>query len=137
MRRMCRVVVNSLPVCFDGIKAHALCERVAERTGGTVLPTFFYGTGGGHVGYKWTLIPPEEKIAPLIEATLDHLAKQGFKVVVLLTGHYPREQVSMVHRLAEEAEKRHSPSTLYRFDRTRDHLPRARRHSVGRSRGQI
>ena len=30
-----------LPVCFDGIKAHALCERVAERTGGTGLPTFF------------------------------------------------------------------------------------------------
>ena len=36
-----------LPVCFDGIKAHALCERVAQRTGGTVLPTFFYGTGAG------------------------------------------------------------------------------------------
>ena len=48
-----------LPVCFDGIKAHALCERVAQRTGGTVLPTFFYGTGGGHVGYKWTLMLPE------------------------------------------------------------------------------
>jgi creatinine amidohydrolase/Fe(II)-dependent formamide hydrolase-like protein len=38
-----------LPVCFDGIKAHSLCERVAERTGGTVLPTFFYGTGDGHM----------------------------------------------------------------------------------------
>ena len=79
-----------LPVCFDGIKAHALCERVAQRTGGTVLPTFFYGTGGGHVGYKWTLMLPEPQITPLIEATLDHLARQGFKVVVLLTGHYPQ-----------------------------------------------
>ena len=96
-----------LPVCFDGIKAHALCERVAERTGGTVLPTFFYGTGGGHIGYKWTLMLPEAHIAPLIEATLDHLARQGFKVVVLLTGHYPQEQVNMVHRLAAEAQKRH------------------------------
>ena len=94
-------------VCFDGIKAHALCERVAQRTGGTVLPTFFYGTGGGHVGYKWTLMLPEPQIAPLIEATLDHLARQGFKVVVLLTGHYPKEQVDMVHRLAQEAQKRH------------------------------
>jgi len=34
-------------------KAHGLCERVAQRTGGAVLPTFFFGTGGGHVGYKW------------------------------------------------------------------------------------
>ncbi len=96
-----------LPVCFDAIKAHALCERVAKRTGGTVLPTFFYGTGGGHVGYKWTLLLPEAQITPLIEATLDHLASQGFKVVVLLTGHYPKEQVDMVHRLAREAQGRH------------------------------
>ena len=51
-----------LPVCFDGIKAHALCERVAHRTGGTVLPTFFYGTGGGHVGYKWTLMFPNLRL---------------------------------------------------------------------------
>jgi creatinine amidohydrolase len=96
-----------LPVCFDGIKAHALCERVAARTGGAVLPTFFYGTGGGHVGYKWTLMLPEPQIVPLIEATLDHLAHQGFKVVVLLTGHYAKEQVDMVHRLAQEAQQRH------------------------------
>lgn len=96
-----------LPICFDGIKAHALCERVAARTGGAVLPTYFYGTGGGHVGYKWTLILPEKTVRPLLEATLDHLAAQGFKVVVLLTGHYPGEQVDMVHSLAREAGERH------------------------------
>ena len=96
-----------LPVCFDGIKAHSLCERVAQRTGGAVLPTFFYGTGGGHVGYKWTLILEEQGIKPLLEATLDHLAGQGFKVVVMLTGHYPGEQVDLVHRLASEAGRRH------------------------------
>ncbi len=101
-----------LPVCFDGIKAHALCERVAARTGGTVLPTFFYGTGGGHVGYKWTLMMTEAQIAPLIEASLDHLARHGFRVVVLLTGHYPREQVDMAHRLAQEAQQRH-PQTRF------------------------
>jgi len=97
-----------LPVCFDGIKAHALCERVARRTGGVVLPAFFYGTGGGHVGYKWTLILPEQTIRPLLEATLDHLAAQGFKVVVILTGHYPGEQVNMVHQLAQDAGQRHA-----------------------------
>jgi creatinine amidohydrolase len=96
-----------LPIGFDGIKAHGLCWRVAQRTGGAVLPTFFYGTGGGHVGYKWTLMLPEEQIALLIAATLDHLAQQGFKVVVLLTGHYPHEQVNMVQRLAKEAQSRH------------------------------
>ena len=50
---------------------------------------------------------PEAQIAPLIAATLDHLARQEFRVVVLLTGHYPSEQVQMVHRLATEAQSRH------------------------------
>jgi len=101
-----------LPVCFDAIKANALCQRVAQRTGGAVLPPFFYGTGGGHVDYKWTIILPEEQIRPILETTLDHLSRFGFRVVVVLTGHYPREQVDMVHRLAEEAGKR-NPKTHY------------------------
>ena len=101
-----------LPIGFDAIKAHALCERVAQRTGGAVLPAFFYGTGGGHVDYKWTIILPEEQIRPILETTLDRLAGFGFKVVVILTGHYPREQVDMAHRLAEEAAQR-NPGTRY------------------------
>src|SRR5438093_392223 len=96
-----------LPVGFDGVKAAALCRRVAERTGGVVLPTFWYGIGGGHVGYKWTMIQTEEQVRPLLAATLDHLARFGFRVVVLLTGHYAGEQVRMVHALAREAQERH------------------------------
>jgi creatinine amidohydrolase len=101
-----------LPVGFDGNKAHALSVRVAERTGGVVLPTFFYGTGGGHVGYLWTVILEEAPIRSLLAATLDHLARFGFRVVVLLTGHYAGEQVRMVRALAAEARERH-PGTRF------------------------
>lgn len=101
-----------LPVGFDGVKAHALCCRVAERTGGAVLPTFWYGTGGGHVGYKWTVIVAEDQIRPLLSMTLDHLARFGFRVIVLMTGHYAGEQVRMVHALAEEAATRHEGVTF-------------------------
>src|SRR3972149_4872329 len=31
------------PLGLDGIKAHALCELAAERTGGVVFPTVFWG----------------------------------------------------------------------------------------------
>jgi creatinine amidohydrolase len=72
-----------------------------------VFPTFFYGTGGGHLGYKWTVMPQEEQVRPLLSLTLDELVRFGFRVVVLLTGHYAREQVQMVHALAEEAAARH------------------------------
>lgn len=101
-----------LPIGFDAVKSHALCQRVAQRTGGVVLPSFFYGTGGGHVAYKWTVMLPEEQVRPILQATLDQLSRFGYKVVVILTGHYPREQVDMVHRLAEEAGKR-NPQTAY------------------------
>ena len=96
-----------LPVCFDGIKAHALCLRAAARTGGAVMPAFYYGTGGGHIGYQWTVMYPDPQLRPLIAATLDALARFGFHTVVLLTGHYPAEQVNMVHDLAREAGQRH------------------------------
>lgn len=101
-----------LPVCFDGIKAHTLCLRTAQKTGGVVLPTFFYGTGGGHIGYKWTIIVPDAPIRELISVTLDHLARFGFKTVVLLTGHYPTEQVVMAKELADAAALR-NPGTRY------------------------
>lgn len=101
-----------LPIGFDGLKAYALCRRVAERTGGVVLPPFWYGTGGGHIGYKWTIIPTEDQINPLLAQTLDHLARFGFRVVVTLTGHYAGEQVRMVHALAEEAASRHPEVTF-------------------------
>lgn len=96
-----------LPVCFDGIKAHALCLRTAARTGGAVLPPLFYGTGGGHLGFKWTIMPDEARVAPLLAETIDALASFGFTTVVLLTGHYPGEQVRMVRTLAEDAQARH------------------------------
>lgn len=96
-----------LPICFDGIKAHALCQRAAQRTGGAVLPPFFYGTGGGHLGYKWTIMPDAEQLAPLVALTLDSLVRFGFRVIVILTGHYPGEQIALVKRLAAEAAARH------------------------------
>jgi creatinine amidohydrolase len=101
-----------LPIGFDGIKARALCERTAAKTGGVVLPTFFYGTGGGHIGYRWTFIHDEEEVATIVEATIDRLADHGFKTIVVLTGHYAREQVAMVRRLAEEANERHPGVTF-------------------------
>ncbi|HSV74290.1 MAG TPA: creatininase family protein [Chthonomonadales bacterium] len=101
-----------LPVCFDGIKAHALCLRAARRTGGVVLPCFFYGTGGGHVGFRWTIIQPEAHLRPILADTLSHLAKCGFRVVVMLSGHYPGEQVQMVKHLAAGAQQA-NPSTRF------------------------
>lgn len=96
-----------LPVGFDGLKAHALCERAAARCGGVVWPTLFFGTGGGHLGFPWTIMVAPDDVATLLDRTVDHLAESGFRVVVLLTGHYPGEQVDMVDDVAARARERH------------------------------
>lgn len=101
-----------LPVCFDTIKAHTLCMLAAERTGGVVMPSFYYGTGGGHSDFKWSIIADEHEVRPLLDRTLDRLALFGFRVVVMLTGHYPSQQIELVESAARDAAER-NPGTRY------------------------
>ncbi|MHB1460345.1 MAG: creatininase family protein [Armatimonadota bacterium] len=97
-----------LPVGFDGIKAHALCMRAAEITGGVVMPCCFFGTGGGHIGTRWTHMWTPEELIPLIAQSIDMLVENGFKRILLFTGHYPFEQVDMVKQIASDAQARHA-----------------------------
>jgi len=102
-----------LPVGFDGIKGYEICLRAAQRTGGVVMPTIWYGIGGGHVGYKWTLIAQEEHLRPLLEMTADRLVAWGAKVIVLYTGHYAGEQVALVRAIAQECSKRYTEAAFW------------------------
>ncbi len=96
-----------LPVCFDGLKAQAICQRAARRVGGAVLPPLYYGHGGGHIGYRFTWMVSPESIRAILDPTLDRLADHQVKVVVLWTGHYPQEQLDLVRQAAEDAQRRH------------------------------
>jgi creatinine amidohydrolase len=83
-----------LPVGFDGVKAERLCERLAARTGGVLLPTMWWGGLGGHGDFLWTLYQPEEAARAVVVNTVEHLITFGFRAVVLLMGHYPWEQIA-------------------------------------------
>lgn len=89
-----------LPIGLDALKAHGLCLQAAARTGGMVMPPFYYGTGGGHIHYTFTIMLQPEQIAPILDATLLKLAEWGVKKAIMLTGHYPGEQVDMVKDVA-------------------------------------
>jgi creatinine amidohydrolase len=78
-----------LPIGYDGIKARRLCQRVAERTGGLILPTMWWGGGGGHDVFKWSHYQAPEATAAILRDTCQQLATFGFKALVLLAGHYP------------------------------------------------
>jgi creatinine amidohydrolase len=82
-----------LPVGFDGIKAERLCVRVAERTGGLVLPVMWWGGGGGHREFAWTFYQDPEASRRIVGDTLDRACLMGFRAIVIVAGHYPWDQV--------------------------------------------
>jgi creatinine amidohydrolase len=96
-----------LPLGFDALKVQALCDRLRERTGGVVLPPCFFGTGGGHRDYFGSIISEDELVRGNLLITGHRLIEMGFRVVVFLTGHYPTEQVELVHAVAEELAAAH------------------------------
>ena len=92
---------HHLPVGLDALTAHGLCLRAAERTGGLVWPALYYGTGGDHGDFPWTIMMPDAaEIEALLTFTLRRLGDLGVKQVVLFSGHFADTQLEMIDRLA-------------------------------------
>lgn len=92
-----------LPVGYDGLKAHALCCRVAERIkGGSVMPPFYFGAGGAHANFPWSMLYDENAIGSILRRTLKRAAANNYRAALIVSGHYPSEQFNMIKRIAEE-----------------------------------
>jgi creatinine amidohydrolase len=86
-----------LPVGYDGIKAERICVRIAENTGGVILPTMWWGANGGHGDFLWTHYQSEDAAAAILVTTTQQLIKFGFRAIVLLAGHYPWQGILAKH----------------------------------------
>ena len=94
---------HHLPVGLDGLQAHGLCLDAADLVGGLVYPPLWWGTGGGHGAYPWTVMMPEaSEIAAIVRFTLQRLERLGVRHVVLFTGHFADEQLVMISGLAND-----------------------------------
>lgn len=92
---------HHLPVGLDALTAHGLCLRAAEETGGLVWPVLFYGTGGGHGAFPWTvMMPGRAELEALLTLTLKRLGQMGVAEVILFSGHFADEQLQMIDDLA-------------------------------------
>lgn len=85
------------PLGLDGLKAHALCEAAAERTGGVVFPTIYWGAFDT-MPFPFTFHFKKSGIRYLARQTLKQLVGWNFKAIVLLTGHYPASQVRLLRK---------------------------------------
>jgi creatinine amidohydrolase len=96
-----------LAIGNDAIKAEGILERACARTGGVLVPTLYWGIGGGHKAYPTSIIVQDEVLSALLDDVLAGLVRVGFRVFVLLTGHYPGEQVQAVKGAAERLKQQH------------------------------
>jgi len=99
-----------LPLGLDAVKAHALCERMADRAGGIVMPPLFYGDDptsvadlhfedGQRISDALAIdrMQYEAKTGPagwevyhgLLQSIFAEIERVGFLVAVVVAGHYP------------------------------------------------
>lgn len=103
------------PIGLDGIKAKGICEAVAKETGGVVLPVVYVATDTikPFKGFKHTIEHQAQTVATLCREFLLQLVDEGFKVIVLVTGHYGANHTKTLEEVAREFEKTHPQIGLW------------------------
>ncbi len=91
-------------VGVDAVKAHALCVRAAQKAGGLVAPALYGGVGGLDQPHTFVMEPENSVFSNLLRPWLEQLcremARQGFRAIIILTGHYGAAQQIVVRETA-------------------------------------
>ena len=96
-----------LPVGLDGLVAESIAARVAERVGGVVLPPFYLPITA--LPHRFSLSMRASTVRAVLDDLFAELARVGFKVVVLLSGHYAQGHELVLIEAAEAAIKQGLP----------------------------
>ncbi|MBM4049286.1 MAG: hypothetical protein FJ279_29660, partial [Planctomycetes bacterium] len=102
----------------DTLKIHAVCVRIAKRTGGVVLPPTFWGisTGGQDKTLKREHYSVHVNHAFLLESLyvviFSELVRIGVKLIVPFCGHTPADQIDIVRIAASRATEHSQSRTL-------------------------
>ena len=96
-------------VGLDAVKAHELCVRAARQGGGLVHPAVYGGVGGLDQPHTFVLDPENSLKSRLLRPWLEQLCseakRQGFKAIIILTGHYGAAQQITVRKTAVHMSK--------------------------------
>jgi len=89
---------------LDGLKAQSICELAAQRTGGVLFPTVQWGAFHT-LRYPFTFHFSKRPMKLFIRRLLGELADWGFRVAILLAGHYPLAQITLLRRECRRASR--------------------------------
>jgi creatinine amidohydrolase len=94
-----------LPLGSEGFIAEAVAERVAARNGGIVLPTTWWPVAP--IPQRFSIGIRAEILQELWDGLFGELARIGFRMVVLLSGHFGFGHDLVLMDAAEHAMARH------------------------------
>lgn len=89
---------HHLPLGLDGAKAEAIARAAAQRCNGVVAPTVWWAVGG--VDFPYTLHLQADIVTPLLSEALRQYVDFGFRVVVIVNGHYGLDNSVATRRAA-------------------------------------
>jgi len=99
-----------LPVGLDGFTAEHVARRAADHTGGVVLPAMFLPSTT--LPHRVSISFKADTVRAVLDELLAELARVGFRVVVLLSGHYAQGHELILMDAAENAMQRHGVDVL-------------------------
>lgn len=105
------------PIGLDGIKAYGLCEALAKETGGVLLPPIYVGTDTikPYKGFKHTIEHHASTVTTLCSEYLGQLVDEGFRVIILITGHYGEGHVDAIRKAVDRFSKANPDIGIWAF----------------------
>lgn len=90
-----------LPFGVDGFSAEAVAERAVQRTGGVILPTTWWPITA--LPHRFSLSIQSDVVQALWDGIFAELTRAGFRLIVLLSGHYAQGHELVLMDAAEHA----------------------------------
>lgn len=105
------------PLGLDTLKAHGQCLALCAETGGVVFPHVYcgYQTMKLGAGFDCTLEFSAECVKLLVTEYLEQLADEGFKVIIILMGHYGGEHMKAIWEVASDFNESHKDVAVWAF----------------------
>ncbi|MHA1270219.1 MAG: creatininase family protein [Candidatus Helarchaeota archaeon] len=91
----------------DSIKASYLCKKCAEITGGVLFPCVNWGAFDT-LNFPFTFKFPKKRLIKNTFIMMKQLYRMGFRIIILLTGHYPEFQIKKLRSIAKKFSKKYS-----------------------------
>ncbi|MFO8007653.1 MAG: creatininase family protein [Candidatus Brocadiia bacterium] len=121
-----------LPLGTDQIVADAVARRAAEIEPAVVFPSYYFGKIFTARHYRGTIALTRRLLLPLLEATVEEIARNGFTRILLVNGH--GGNTSMLHFFLRSLLEEPRDYVVYSSDYYEmEEGPRQRWHELRRS----